>query len=386
MSIIAIRLQVLSCASPFNKIRTISKCHLQEIALPVFYSRVHIATTSSLEKFYSRLHAAEQKWDSIRRIPYSSPGRWVQILNLSALRLDSHLPVDSLLTQLFPVIPFLSRLTLPPTYLLSRRAMTSLAYREGSVNIQVLEGINYAPMRCPPDEDPLVQLLRSCPNVEQLEVINSDTEWEALPGLHSVSTVYPFDITPLDLPHLHTMTLLSMPYSPLLLCLLHSPLPSLAKLTVTPYDDIPYPASLVSQFISMHGEKLRSLLLFTPRTWPTILRPSPPTLLQTSPNLKHLSLEIPLPRLVRPTSPASPHPIQIISIPRPNADFWKVLERLLPFMPSLRAIRVRDLRWLRPGMTPRAQEAGVQGELREWRRRLAPRGIRVLDADWKMSE
>jgi hypothetical protein len=340
-----------------------------------------------MEKFHARLHAADQKWDSIRRIPYSTPGRWVQILNLSELQSET-LPFDSLLTSLFPLVPFLSRLTLPCTYVLSRRATAALACREGSTNIRVLEGINYVPTPCSPDEDPLVQLLRFCPNLEQLEVINqglqpTDLEWEMSFGLQSVDLP---TFAPLHLQYLHTMTILSMPWSPLLLCLLHSPLPSLTKLTITPYEDIPYPASLVSRFIDAHGMTLRSLLLFTPRTWPTTLRPSPPTLLQTSPNLRHLSLEMPLPQLTMPFAPSSLHPLQILSIPRPNIEFWKILERLLPFLPSLRAIRARDLRWLRPGMTAGAQAAGIQGELREWRRRLAPRGIRVLDADWKMSE
>ena len=351
---------------------------------PVFYSQIHLFTVTSLQKFCTRLHVADQKWDSIRRIPYSTPGRWVQILDLSILLSDSHLLVDSLLTQLFPLVPFLSRLTLPTTYVLSRRAAASLALREGSVNIRVLEGISYMPNQGLPGDDILVRLLRSCPNLEQLEVIDqglqSVVHWDESP-----ITTTPPELVPLDLPRLHTMTLLSMPWSPLLLFLLHSPLPSLAKLTITPYDDIVYPNSLVSQFISTHGEKLRSLFLFTRRTWPTVLHPSPSTLLQSAPNLRHLSLEAPLPRLVMPSSPSS-HPLQILSIPRPNAEFWKVLERLLPFLPSLRAVRARDLRWLRRGMTPRAQEAGAQGELREWRRRLAPRGIRVLDADWKAGE
>ena len=356
---------------------------------PVFYSHVRITNVASLEKFYARLHSADQKWDSIRRIPYSTPGRWVQILDLSALQADS-LRFDSLLTQLFPLVPFLSRLALPPEFVLSRRAAASLAYRERSVNIRVLEGIGYVPTSCSPDEDPLVQLLRLCPNLEQLEVINqgfqpTDLEWDTFES-HSTAMVLPPNSEPLHLPYLHTITMLSMPWSPLLLCLLHSPLPSLTKLTITPYNDIPYPTSLVSQFIHTHGEKLRSLLLFTPRTWPTTLHPSPSTLLETSPNLRHLSLEMPLPRLTIPSPPSKSHPLQILSIPRPNTEFWKVVERLLPLMPSLRAIRARDLRWLRPGMTLRAQEAGVQGELREWRRRLAPRGVRVLDADWKMSE
>ena len=76
------------------------------------------------------------------------------------------------------------------------------------------------------------------------------------------------------------------------------------------------------------------------------------------------------------------HPLQILSIPRPDARFLSVLESLLPKLPGLKVVRARDIRWLRAGMSSHAREAGVQGEMREWRRRLARRGISVLDATW----
>jgi hypothetical protein len=43
---------------------------------------------------------------------------------------------------------------------------------------------------------------------------------------------------------------------------------------------------------------------------------------------------------------------------------------------------MREVRKLKKGLSSRAQEAGVQGEAMEWRRRLLRRGVRVLDADW----
>lgn len=352
------------------------------------FSRVHISQISFLEKFHSQLHSADQRWDSIRRIPYSTPGRWVHILDLSKLAFTCQsqaLLLDSLLTRLFPLLPFLARFSISPSFVLSHHAMASLAGREEVSHIRSLEGIAYVPSHRSviTGEEPLVQLLRCCHNLEELEVIG--------PGLDPSEFEFPFDtadvllpesFTPLNLSNLHTLTLLSMHSSPLMATLQLSLLPSLRKLTMTPYDDIPYPASLVSHFIATHGATLRSLLLYTPKSWPTKLSPSPYTLLHTSPNLRHLSLENPLPSLtVAPT-----HPLQILSIPRPNPEFWRILERLLPQLPSLRAVRARDVRWLRKGMTLRAQEAGVQGEMREWRRRLFRRGIRVLDTDWKENE
>jgi hypothetical protein len=356
------------------------------------YHQVHISKITSFEKFCNHLHSADKKWDSIRRIPYSTPGRWVLILDLSDLPFTSQsdtLLLDSLLTVLFPLLPFLAHFAINPSFALSRRAATSLALRENSINIRALEGITHihtlsSTIR---NEHHLVQILRHCPNLEQLEVIGQGFDPVDLEATSEIqATVLPDSFTPLHLPHLHTLTLVSMPSSPVLLSLLHSTLPSLRKLTITPYDNIPPPASRVSEFITTHGQPLRSLLLFTPKTWPTRLHSSPHTLLHTSPNLRHLSLEIPCPEITLPL-PESPgsaisHPLEILSIPRPTAEFWKILERLLPHLPSLSAVRARDVRWLRRGISSPAQSAGVQGELKEWTRRLARRGVNVLDADY----
>ncbi|GLB35773.1 hypothetical protein LshimejAT787_0300610 [Lyophyllum shimeji] len=146
-----------------------------EIALPLVYAAVELPTIVSLEKFQQRLHLAEQKWDSIRRIPYSAPGRWVQTLDLSRLAFTGQaqaLQFDSILTKLFPLVPFLARLTMNPSFVLSRRAMAALGEREGAVKLRALEGISYIPGRMPSwDQDPLIQLLRNCPHLEEIDVI-----------------------------------------------------------------------------------------------------------------------------------------------------------------------------------------------------------------------
>jgi hypothetical protein len=354
----------------------------QEISLPLIYSHVQISRIHALETFHTHLHSADQKWDSIRRIPYSAPGRWVQILELSKIEFANEsqaLTLDSLLTTLFPLLPFLARLSMNPAFVLSSRAIVALTERESNTNIRALEGLSCAPARFSRvGRDPLVRLLEVCVNLEELEIIGQGPDPFDLELAFDEADLASGSPSSLNLPKLHTLALLRMHTSPLMISLLYTSLPSLRKFTVTPYDDIPYPVSLTSQLIAIHGESLRSLLLLTPKSWPTRLHPSPSTLLDTCPNLRHLSLVDPLPEVTR----SEPHPLQILSIPRPNNDFWRVFVNLLPQLPGLCVLRIRDIRWLRKGMNSRAQAAGVQGEMLEWKRRLGRWGIRLLDADW----
>ncbi|KAF9556402.1 hypothetical protein CPC08DRAFT_93941 [Agrocybe pediades] len=356
-----------------------------EIILPQLYSSIHITSLGTLQGFYDKLHVSDQKWDSIRRIPYSTPGRWVQILDLSDLLFESQtqaLMLDSLLTQLFPLIPSLTALSMNPSLILSRRALSALGQRDGAVNLRSLTGLCYiSPLSNIPDDDPFVQLFRNTPNLTTLVIAGRGLDPFELEFGYGDTFTLP-DLTnfrPLLLPKLQTLSLLSMHFSPLMLALLKSELPNLRKLTVTPYDDIQYPASLSSAFIAQHSAHLTSLLLFTPKSWPTRLHPSPTEILAKAPNLNHLSLENPLPSLVL----TEKHSLRILSIPRPIDSFWRIFERLLPYLPNLVALHIRDVRWLRKGVSSMAQGAGVQGEMREWKRRLDRRRIRLFDADWK---
>ncbi|KAJ2918418.1 hypothetical protein MD484_g2038, partial [Candolleomyces efflorescens] len=287
--------------------------------------------------------------------------------------------LDSILTTLFPLVPSLSALYINPSFVLSRRALYSLCERDGAANLKSLGGLTYlAPPSPTPSDDPFVRLLQCCPNLEEFEIVGQgldpmDHDWDMPIELPSME-----HFRPLKLEKLRLLSLLSMHSSPLMLALLCSSLPSLRKLTLTPYNDLPYPISLVSALITTHGQSLGSLLLFTPKSWPTRLRPSPDNLFTVAPNLRHLSLENPLPNLVL----LEPHNLQILSIPRPRADAWPMLERLFPFLPRLCVVRARDVRWIRKGISSVALDTGVQGEMREWRRRLARRKIRLLDADW----
>jgi hypothetical protein len=336
-----------------------------------------------LGKFYGVLLAADQKWDSIRRIPYSTPGRWVQTLDLSRLEFIGQaqsLELDSTLVHLFPLVPHLSRLSINPSFIISRRVLNALADKDGAENLRSLEGLSYV---LPPsrrvDDDPFVRLLRRCPSLELFELIGQGPGPAELEFSFGNAPELPQPFSPLNLPILHTLRVVSMHSSPLLLALLSSPLPSLKKLTITPYDDIPYPASMTSRFIEVHGKHLRSLSLLTLRSWPTRLHPSPPTILPSCPNLHHLSLERPLTTQIL----YKEHPLEVLSIPRPDPESWTLVEQLLPRLPKLGTVRIRGVRWLRDGISSGAQTAGVQGDMREWAQRLGRNGVHLLDADWK---
>ena len=297
--------------------------------------------------------------------------------------------IDSLLASLFPLTPFMEGLALSPALPLSRRVLASLTNRDGNSNLRTLTGVCYIAAfssTISVEEDPLVRLLRTCRQLERLEVFGNDMEpADAEPDTQKAVEI-PIMNMMLNLPRLHTLTVLSMPSSSLLHALLNATLPRLRALYITPYDDVPYPMALTTQFLDVHGSLLSTLSLITPKSWPTSFRPSPSTLFHTCPNLRHLSLENPLPALLPPdsTDPGQVEiPLQILSIPRPNHDFWRTLEALLPWLPSLSVVRMRDVRWLRKGLSLHAQEAGVQGEMRMWRQRLAKRGICLVDGEWK---
>ncbi|KAI1793976.1 hypothetical protein LXA43DRAFT_185371 [Ganoderma leucocontextum] len=352
------------------------------VALPIFYAFIRVSSLSVLEKLAARLQAADKSWDSIRRIPYSAPGRWIHALDLEHLRctsLEGILRLDAVLNELLPLVPFLTDFVLNQHAVLSRRAFCGFTHRDGVQNMRCLKGVQLTTsMRV--DEDTFVELLRACTRLEELEIMGTGTDLSELSAPRDDLLDPSPSVHPLRLPFIRKIVALSMPSSPALFALLQSPLPALQHLTVTPYDEISIPGTLIPRFLRVHGPKLTSLHLYTVKRWPTMLFPSPATLLETCPSLRHASLELPLPILT--LSGAEQHHLEILSIPRPKSDYLGVLEKLLPKLPRLRFVRARDVKWLRNGMSTKAQQAGVQGEMLFWKRKLGRRGIQLLDAEW----
>jgi hypothetical protein len=196
-----------------------------------------------------------------------------------------------------------------------------------------------------------------------------------------------------------------VPICPLFLVLLRTPLPGLRHLAVTPYSG--RHTALLSALLAAHGRNLTSLRINTPRhspaatstgeAQPLLHQPPPPpaAVLTSCPELHYLALSQPLPTLLTPSAPAaavgtldgqSPHPLRVLTIPRPSARFLREVEAQLPRLPSLVVVRARAVRWLPAGVSRKALEAGVQGEMHEWRRRFARRGVRLVDGEWRDPE
>jgi len=296
-------------------------------------------------------------------------------------------------------------LYLIPEMLPSIRALTALECKDGIDELRSLRGLKLAapvgdasvhPL--PSSSDAVVRLLRNCPLLEQLEIACADPvgpELEPVTDLdpdsirHDTEVAFP---PPLHLPNLKLLCLSTVPVSPLFLTLLRTPLPALRHLVVTPCsgrDTTPLTALL-----GAYGRGLVSLRINTPRQLHT-LDMQPPSILTSCPELHYLALDHPLPELTLPAptqdsesgSPhPHPHPLRVLTIPRPSARFLREVEALLPRLPALTVVRARAVRWLRAGVSGKALEAGVQGEMHEWRRRFARRGVRLVDGEWRDPE
>jgi hypothetical protein len=360
---------------------------------------VHIFTVPTLEKFVAHLCSSDRRWDSIRRIPYSTPGRWVQLLDLSEIvlvRSTDYLSVDSNLMRLFPLLPFLTSLYLVPEMFLSNRALGALQIKDGIGELRSLKGIKISvpvghasTLPLASSHDALIQLLQNCPRLEQLEIACSDAvspDLESITDLDESAALPP----PLCLPHLKFLCLSAVPICQLFLTFLSTPLPELRHLVVAPYSG--HHTAQLSALLATHGRSLVSLRIHTPRHLPRSMGDGPPPPILTScPELHYLSLDQPLPALTLP-APAQdgelphPHLLRVLTISRLNARFLRDIEALLPRLPSLAIVRVRTVRWLRAGVSGKALEAGVQGEMHGWRRKFARRGVRLVDGEWRDPE
>jgi hypothetical protein len=399
---VSLLIPLLSCLQLLTHVLTCC----QDVVLPLLYSRVHIFTVSALQKFATHLYYSDQRWDSIRRIPYSTPGRWVHLLDLSEMMLVNSaelLSVDSHITRTFPLLPFLKSLHLIPEMLLSNRALFALQCKDGIGELRSLRGLKvsvaseHASVQpFVPTVNTVISLLQHCPRLEELEVVCMDTvnpelesaidlDLSSLREEEQAGSLPPL----LHLPYLKYLWLSAIPICPLFLILLRTPLPTLRHLVVTPYGE--RHTSQLRMLLSVHGRNLVSLRINAPQYLPISTGDPPPLPVLTScPELHSLALDHPLPVLTLPALAQDewphPHPLRILTIPRPSPRFLREVEVLLPRLPALTVVRARSVRWLRAGVSGKAHEAGIQGEMHEWRRKFLRRGVRLVDGEWRDPE
>jgi len=326
----------------------------------------------------------------------------VQTLDLSEVVLANStesLAADSSFTRLCPLLPFLATLHFIPDMLLSNRALAALECKDGIGELRSLKGLKVSAPAAhasaqpltglTPGPDSLIRLLRNCPLLESLEIACVDPigpDLESIIDLDLDSALPP----PLHLPDLKSLSLYAIPICALFLTLLRTSLPELRHLAVTPYSG--RHTAQLSALLAAHGRSLTSLRINRPRHLPTSTGDvPPPQVLASCPELHYLALGQPSPEvLMLPAPPAldgeQPHPLRVLTIPRPSARFLREVEAMLPRLPVLAIVRARTVRWLCSGVSRKALEAGVQGEMHEWRRRFARRGVRLVDRDWRDPE
>ncbi|CAE7088543.1 unnamed protein product [Rhizoctonia solani] len=430
------------CRGPTDvgKVRYLLICKsFQTLATPILYSSVRIYTLRGLGLFANTLANADAKWDSIRRIPYSAPGRWVQILSLAQLAPCSSLAVDSNLVRALPIMPFLTTIELDGRYVMSWR-VAALIPRSLKVlrGIRVKEELRFEGLKSS-EEDALTALVRTLPFLEELSVEGPGLDIEENEVFEDES---PGDVQPIqtqvELPNLKHLTLLDCPYTPIYRMLTMASLPALRDLTLTTTPTIQVtppdpeegavhapvvdttaftPPTPTSRFLACHGSTIRRLSLVPGRQWPPSPAPAPEDLLLQCPEVRELTLCMPLPsRLLppestrfrgltpvspllarlalspepgaRPPTPPSPpvgptpsYPLTTLTVPVPTHSFLACL--MSPSLQNLREVRFSSAKWLRKGMGRTAQGAGVNGEMMRWRRELKRGGIKVLDSEGK---
>jgi hypothetical protein len=342
------------------------------------YTHVRISHPSSLTSFVTHLQASERTWDSIRRNPHATPGRWVRWFDISSLSLtrfhdsdDLHpIPKEDMVTsrlhaglaQALAFLPLLEELHLPSGFVLGRALLQALTVREGVARLRVVRG-----MRCLDEACVLASWLCASSSLEELH----------LGVVHYGDGTTPesdrLTVEPLVLLHLHTLTLTTLPSASLASLLSLARLPMLRTLALPP-------CPLSSAIIDIHGPLLHTLIFDPDRSsWPPSRHSTPSGILSCCSSLFSLSLSHPLAPLSFPDS----HPLHTLALPAPRDDAapFNALEKGLSRLPNLETVQVRDSRWLRADLGARAMEVGVQGQLRLWRTRFAKRGVVLLDAD-----
>jgi hypothetical protein len=253
--------------------------------------------------------------------------------------------------------------------------MQSLADSQTAGCLTNLRGVHIPshPHASVQQSEALTSLLRSCINLQHLELLGSGLDPDS--DFPDPEVVY--SPPQMALPHLRSMSILHIPFSPVLHALSRAELPNMRALTISIYLGVD--GSDATRFLEAHAANLTTLTLAVAQTWPPTTTQIPTNILVICSNLRYLSLPSTPKTLTLEAPPAdSPSKLTILSVPRPTMEFLRdVIE---PLLPALREIRVREVKYLNKSMGIGAAGAGSSAAILDWRRRLARKRIVVLDA------
>lgn len=285
---------------------------LQRNSLKYLYLDPIFTSPSALSSFSRSLHQADQRWDNLRRSLHSEPGSLVRSLDLSPLYSSSSLNVNSpshstpqfqeqpwmlntQLSALLPLLPFLQRLALPTAghSLIGAGAfLRALKASECAAELRSLQGLGLLMNGLVDGEgrDPVASLLGGLPNLQDLGIIGGGAldlpPWDITPETHPQPN--------LVLDDLLSLSLRGVANGLLLHSLVAAELPSLRSLALTSYHTVEH--DLTTAFLERHGPKLRSLTFLPLPDFPKPDLPLPVHTLRLCPDLRSLTLNYPASR------------------------------------------------------------------------------------------
>jgi hypothetical protein len=415
---------------PSNKL---IMCRPQCMVERALYLSPYLQDIDSLRQFTESVQLGESRWDSLKNTPYSTPGRYVTVLDLRKVlagrtdmdRSQARLIFYSCLTMLFASLPNLKELYLPEGCgTLPRSVLEALQESPCVPQLRVLHGLEVTHRINAQGIDPLVQLLAGMKELQSLKICGLGAQDEGLDA-RMLSKPQPT----LSLPRLRKLHISAIRNGLLLAALKDSELPALVELQTNTYhllaNDLTHP------FMVTHGPKLTSLTIHTAIDWPPVRIPAHPDILSICPNLLSVAY---LDRTCPPppetfgsddlSSLMGSHPLKELTIAKwsTNANLREItpeglVDRLFQsifravvtdaslhsgsdvarrtsfssppvmsslslsatpldrmtntILPDLEVIRFQDFTWLRPDLGPAALGAGVNGLLRKFSSRMA---------------
>jgi len=251
----------------------------------------YIPHVDSLRQLTESVRLGESRWDSLKNTPYSTPGRYITILDLRKIvfgtaqmdRSQARLIFYSCLTMLFPSLPNLKELYLPEGCgTLPRSVLEALEESPCRAEMRVLQNLEVTHRINARGIDPLVQLLSGMRELRSLKVCGLGAQDEGLdPGM--MNKAQPV----LVLPKLSKLHLSALRNGLLLATLKDSELPALVELQTNTYhlliNDLTHP------FMIAHGHKISSLTIHSTIDWPPIRIPAHSDILSICPNLQQIA-------------------------------------------------------------------------------------------------